>query len=169
MTPAQVAAARSRPQKPDTCLIPPPQVHLPTGEWTATETVLTTNAIDMCAGERLTWPWSFHRRCKAGACATYLITAAYYSLEVAKLVPKGRHRYLAVFPPTPVPCPHRPGEDAGINRNYATMTLWRVRHTQILHGFRREHQVGPCGGGVATSSYVATRTNPAAHPRAEGP
>jgi len=169
-TPAQVAAARSQPQRPGTCRIAPPQVHFPTGEWTATKTILTTNSIDVCTGERLVRPWDFRRLCKADTCKTYLFTASYYGVDVATIVPDGRDRYIAVFRPSPVPCPHRPGENAGTNQDYSTITLWRLPHTQILHGFERQHQVGACGGGPAeTSSYVATRTNPTANPPAEGP
>jgi hypothetical protein len=143
-------AARSQPQRPGTCQIAPPQVHLPTGEWTATETILTTNAIDACAGERLVRPWDFRRLSDAGTCTTYLYTASYYGMEAAKITPDGRGRYIAVFGPTTVPCPHRPGEDTGTNRGYSTITLWWSPHTQTLHGLGQEHQVGPCGGGGPT-------------------
>ena len=170
LTPSQTAAANSHPQAPGTCKIPPPQVHFPIGEWTATETILTTNAIDVCAGERLVGPWDFRRTCDAGTCKTYLYTATYYGVAVAKVVPDGRGRYVATFQPASVPCPHRPGEDAGTNRGYSTMTLWWSSHRQILHGLRRRYQVGPCGGDPAeSSSYVVTRTHPAARPPAEGP
>ena len=163
-------ASTTQPQKPGTCKIAPPQVHFPTGEWTATETTLTTQAIDGCVGARLVRPWDFRRVCKAGSCKTYLFTANYYSVRVAQVVPVGRDRYLAVFQPTLVPCPHRPGENAGSNHAYSTLSLWWSPHTQVLQGLRREHQVGPCGGGPAeTSTYVARRTNPTANPPAEGP
>jgi hypothetical protein len=168
-TPAQVAAARSQPQRPGTCRIAPPQAHFPTGEWTSTETVLTTHSIDACAGERQVRPWDFRRLCKAGTCKTYLFTASYYGAAVATIMPYGRG-YIAVFQPSPVPCPHRPGEDTGTNQDYSTMTLWWSPHKQTLHGLLRDHQVGPCGGGhTETTSYVATRTNPAANPPAKGP
>jgi hypothetical protein len=164
-TPVEAATA----QRPGTCQVAPPQVHLPTGEWTATETILTTNAIDACAGERLVRPWGFRRRCNAGTCKTYLFTASYYGVDVATIVPDGRDRYIAVFRPTPVPCPHRPGENAGTNEDSGTITLWRSPHTQILHGLGRERQTGPCGSGIiSTSSYVATRTNTTANLPAEG-
>jgi hypothetical protein len=166
----QTPVEAATPQRPGTCQIAPPRVHFPTGEWTATRTILTTSAIDACAGERMVRPWDFRRLCKAGTCKTYLYTASYYGTAGAEIVPDGPDRYLAVFPPQTVPCPHRPGEDAGTNQDYTTLTLWRSPHTQILHGFEREHQVGPCGGGSPdTSSYVATRTNPTANPPAEGP
>lgn len=166
----RVAAATTQPQRPGTCRIAPPQVSLPTGEWTARKTILTTGAIDACAGERIVRPWDFRRVCNAGTCKTYLYTASYYGPEVAEIKPEGPERYTATFQPATVPCPHRPGEDAGINRGYTTMTLWWSSHRQILNGLGRERQVGPCGGrSVDTSSYVATRTNPAANPPAEGP
>jgi hypothetical protein len=115
-------------------------------------------------------PWDFRHACDAGTCETYLYTASYYGVEVAKVVPDGHERYVATFQPSPVPCPHRPGEDAGTNRDYSTITLGWSSHRQILHGLRREYQVGPCGGGPAeTASYVAVRTNPAANPPAQGP
>jgi hypothetical protein len=165
-TPVEVAT----PQRPGTCQVAPPQVHFPTGEWTATETVLTTNAIDVCVGERLVRPWDFRRLCKAGICKTYLFTADYYSEQIAQIVPDGRDRYVAVFQPATVPCPHRPGEDTGTNRSYATVTLRWSPKTQIVDGLAREHQVGACGGGPSeTYSYVAKRTDPAANPLAEGP
>jgi hypothetical protein len=100
-----------------------------------------------------------------------LFTVSYYGVEVAKIVPDNRlPGYVAVFQPTTVPCPHRPGENAGTNQYYRTMTLWWSPDRQVLHGLKRGHQVGACGGGPSeTSSYVATRTNPAANPPAEGP
>jgi hypothetical protein len=165
-TPAEAATA----QRPGTCQVAPPKVHLPTGEWTATKMVLTTNAIDVCAGERQTRPWDFRRRCRAGTCKTYLFTASYYGVEVAQIVPHGRYQYVAVFQPSPVPCPHRPGENAGTNQDYSTLTLTWSPNKQTLHGLERQHQVGPCGGGPGeTSSYVAVRSDPAANPPAEGP
>jgi hypothetical protein len=165
-----VAAATTQPQRPGTCQIAPPQVNFPTGEWTARETVLTTDAVDACAGERLVRPWDFRRVCDVGTCKTYLYTASYYGTDVAEIVPDGRERYVATFQPSTVPCPHRPGEDAGTNRDYATITLWWSSHRQILHGLSRDHQVGRCGGAPDdTSSYVAIRTNPATNPPAEGP
>jgi hypothetical protein len=164
------AAAAAQPQRPGTCQVAPPTAHFPTGEWTATRTILTTNSIDVCAGERMVRPWDFRRRCNAGTCKTYLFTASYYGVDVGKIVPAGRDRYIAVFRPATVPCPHRPGEDTGTNQDYSTITLWWSPHKQILHGFERQHQVGACGGGPAeTSSYVATRTNPTTNPPAEGP
>jgi hypothetical protein len=165
--PASTAIAQ--PQRPGTCKIAPPQVNFPTGEWTARETVLTTSAVDACAGERLVRPWDFRRVCETGTCKTYLYTASYYGVDVAKVVHDGRERYVATFPTSSVPCPHRPGEDAGTNRDYSTMTLWWSSHRQILHGLSRDYQVGPCGGGRDSSSYVAARTNPAANPPANGP
>lgn len=134
------------------------------------ETILTTGAIDACAGERRMRPWDFRHICDAGTCQTYLYTASYYGPRVAKITPDGRERYIAKFQPSTVPCPHRPGEDAGSNHGYTTMILWWSSRRQILHGLSREHQVGRCGGrSVDTSSFVATRTNPAANPPAEGP
>jgi hypothetical protein len=167
---APVAAATSQPQRPGTCQIAPPQVHFPTGEWTATETIVTTNSIDACAGERMVRPWDFRRLCRAGTCKTYLITASYYGVDVGEIAPDGRDRYIAVFEPSTVPCRHRPGEDAGTNKDYGTITLTWLPHTQILHGIGREHQMGPCSSGRAeTSIYVARRTDPAASPLAAGP
>ncbi len=169
-TTAQTPGVAATPQRPGTCRIAPPQVRIPNGEWTATETVLTTNAIDACAGERLVRPWDFRRLCKAGTCKTYLFTASYYGVDVAQIVPDGRDRYVAVFQTATVPCPHRPGEDTGTNRSYSTITLWWSPDMQIVHGLSREHQAGPCGGGPPeTSSYVARRTDPAGTPPAEGP
>ncbi len=167
---APFAAATVQRQRPDTCKIAPPHVNFPTGEWTATETILTTNAIDACAGERLVRPWDFRRVCDAGTCKTYLYTASDYGVDVAEILPDGRERYVAMFQPTTVPCPHRPGEDAGTNEDHATITLLWSPHTQILHGLSQEYQVGPCSGGPAeTSSYVVARTNPTAYPPAVGP
>ncbi len=165
-----VAATTAQRQEPGACQIAPPQVKFPTGEWTATETILRTNAIDGCVGERLVRPWDFRRRCDAGTCRTYLYTASYYGVQVAEVLPEGRRRYVANFRPSTVPCPHRPGEDAGTNQAYRTMTLWWSPHTQILHALSREYQVGRCGGGPAEiSSYVVTRTDPSASSPAPGP
>jgi hypothetical protein len=165
-TPVEAATA----QRPGSCRIAPPKAHFPTGEWTATETILSTSSIDACAGERLVRPWDFRELCRAGTCKTYLLTASYYGVGEAQIAPDGPDRYVAVFQPQPVPCPHRPGEDAGTNQDYSTITLSWSPRTQTLHGISREHQVGPCGGGPAeTSSYVATRTNPTANPPAQGP
>jgi hypothetical protein len=170
LTNAQTRAVASTAQRPGTCQVAPPQVHLPTGEWTATRTILTTNAIDFCAGERQLWPWDFRRLCKAGKCQTFLFSADYYRVDVARIVPDGHDKYVALFEPTPVPCPHRPGEDAGTNQYHSTVTLRWSPEKQMLYGFERAHQVGRCGGGpYETSSYVATRTNPAANPPAQGP
>jgi hypothetical protein len=170
LTPDQALATSTQPQRPGTCKIAPPRANLPTGEWTANETILTTGAIDACAGERLVRPWDFRRVCTGGTCETHLYTASYYGPEVAKIVPAGRERWVATFQPTLVPCPHRPGEDTGTNHRYATMTLWWSSHGQILQGLKGAHQIGPCGGGPEeTSSYVARRTHPAASPPAEGP
>jgi hypothetical protein len=167
---ARSVAATAQPQAPGTCQIAPPKVSVPTGEWTATETVLTTSAIDECAGEKTVRPWDFRRVCDAGTCKTVLYTVGYYGTEAAEIVPDGRERYVATFQTSTVPCPHRPGEDAGANRYYSTMTLWWASDRHVLHGLKRAHQVGPCGGGpVSTSSYVAERTNPTADPPAEGP
>ncbi len=165
----QTPAEAATPQRPGTCQIAGPQVHFPTGEWTSTETILTTNAIDGCVGERLVRPLDFRRLCKAGTCKTYLFSATEYGAAIAKIVPDGQG-YVAVFNPHTVPCPHRPGEDAGTNRDYSTMTLFWSPRMQALHGLLRDHQVGPCGSGFTeTTSYVATRTNPTANPPAEGP
>ncbi len=165
-----VAGASAQPQRPGTCRIAPPQITFPAGEWTSTSTVLTTNAIDACAGEHLVRPWDFRRVCDGGICKTHLYIDTFYGTDVAELLRNGRERYLATFAPATVPCPHRPGEDAGTNRDYSTMTLWWSSHRQILHALSRDHQVGPCGGGPAeTASYVVARTNPAADPPAEGP
>ena len=164
------AAGTARAQRPGTCEIAPPSVRLPTGEWTATKTILSTNAIDVCAGERQSRPMDFRRRCAAGRCKTYLFSASYYGMKVAEVVPAGRGRYVATFRPTPVPCPHRPGEDTGTNWAHLTITLRWSPDRQSLHGLGRDRQVGPCGGGPAeVSSYVVRRTNPTANPPAEGP
>jgi hypothetical protein len=167
---APVASATSRPQKPGTCEIAPPRVQLPTGEWTATTTILSTNAIDACEGEQAVRPWDFRRRCAARRCTTYLFTASYYGIEVAKVVRIGHGRFLAVFRPTTVPCPHRPGEDAGSNKGYKTITFSFEPHSGTIRGLGRERQRGPCGGGPAgIKRYVVERTDPAANPPAPGP
>jgi hypothetical protein len=134
------------------------------------ETILTTNAIDACTGERLVRPWDFRRLCNAGTCKTYLYTTSYYEVEKAEIVTDGAERYTAIFPSSPVPCPHRPGEDTGTNQGYSTLTLSWSPNKQTLHGSEQQHQVGPCGGGPGeTSSYVAVRTDSTANPPAEGP
>jgi hypothetical protein len=164
------AMAAEHPQRPGTCEIAPPEVRVPTGEWTAAETILSTNAIDACAGERLVRPWDFRRRCYAGHCKTYLFTVSYYTALAAEVVPAGPGRYIATFPPEPVPCPHRPGENAGTNQGHGTIKFWWSPDKQTLYGLSREYQVGPCGGGPPSiSSYEARRTHPQAKPAAEGP
>jgi hypothetical protein len=170
MTPSELAAATSHPQRPGTCKIAPPEFHFPTGEWTATKTIVTTEDIDDCAGEQLVRPWDFRRVCEGGRCGTYLLTESYYGVDVARVEPDGPDRYLAVFRPSTVPCPHRLGEDIKTNQDYTTLTLRLSADGQSLSGQGREHQVGPCGSRfVETADYVATRTNPAARPPAEGP
>jgi len=167
---ARVALATGRAQRRGTCQIAPPQVRLPTGEWTATETILSTYAIDACAGERLSRPWDFRRVCGTGSCSTYLYTASFYGVEVAEVVPDGRGRYIATFRAHAVPCPHRPGENAGTNEDRKTITIWSSPGDQTLHGLGRSTQVGACGHGRSeTDSYVAARTDPTANPPAEGP
>lgn len=167
---ARAAAVTGQVQRPGSCRIAPPQVHVPTGEWTATETILDTSSVDACAGERLVRPWDFRRLCDVGHCETYLYTVGYYGVDVAEVVPKGRGRYVATFRAESVPCPHRPGEDAGRNLSYGTITLWWSPHKRTLQGLGRDYQTGACGGGPPdTSRYVAERTNPTANPPAEGP
>lgn len=170
LTPSEAAAAASHRQRPGTCRIAPPQGNFPTGEWTASKTILSTNAVDSCAGEHEVRPWDFRHVCHAGRCETYLLTESYYGVDVALIEPKGHDRYLAVFQATIVPCPHRAGEAPPTNTEYSTMTLsWSAR-TQTLHGMVQDRQTGPCGGGPPeTASYVATRTSPSAEPPAAGP
>jgi hypothetical protein len=168
-TPDRPTAAKQA-QRPGTCQVAPPQIQVPTGEWTATETILSTDAIDACAGERLVRPWDFRRRCHAGHCKTYLYSVSYYGVGVGEVVPAGQGRYVATFPPKTVPCPHRPGEDAGTNQDLGTIILWWSPDKQTLHGLSRDYQVDACGGGpIETSSVEAQRTNPTAKPPAEGP
>jgi hypothetical protein len=164
------ARAAEQAQRPGTCQVAPPQIKVPAGEWTATQTILSTNAVDACAGERLVRPWDFRRRCHAGHCKTYLYSVSYYRVVVAQVVPAGQGRYLATFAPGTVPCPHRPGEDAGTSQNHGTITIWWSPDKLTLYGMGRDYQVGACGGGPPeTSRWEARRTNPAAKPPAEGP
>src|ERR1700722_15632996 len=164
------AAATEQAQRPGSCQVAPPEIQAPTGEWTAVETILSTGAIDACAGERLVRPWDFRRRCYAGHCKTYLYSVSYYGVVTAEVVPVGQGRYVATFPPDTVPCPHRPGEDAGTNQDRGTITLWWSPDKQTPHGLSRDYQVGACGGGPPdASSYEAQRTNPTAKPLAKGP
>jgi hypothetical protein len=152
-------------QQPGTCRIAPPQVTFPTGDWTATGTVLTTSAI-----ERDVRPWDFRRVCAAGTCKTYLHVGTYYGVDVAEIVPEGRQRYLAIFRPESVPCSHLPGRKFRSNLDYTTISLWWSPRGQVLHGLARSYQRGPCGGGSPeTDSYVVIRTHPDANPAAEGP
>jgi hypothetical protein len=167
---ARATVTADQPQRPGTCQVAPPQIHVPTGEWTATETILSTGAIDACAGERLVRPMDFRRRCDAGHCKTYLYSVSYYGVVVAEVVSAGQGLYRATFQIETVPCPHRPGEDAGTNQGRETITLWWSPDKPTLHGVGRERQVGACGGGPADlSSYEIKRTNPTAKPPAEGP
>jgi hypothetical protein len=167
---ARATTANEQTQRPGTCQIAPPQMHITTGEWTATKDILSTDAIDVCKGERQVRPMDFRRRCDANHCKTYLYTADYYGVMVANVVTTGQGRYLATFQPQTVPCPHRPGEDAGTNQDHGTIMLWWSPDKQTLHGLGREYQVGACGGGPGeTSSYEVKRTNPTATPLAEGP
>ena len=169
-TRAQAATGDELAQRPGTCQVAPPQIHVPIGEWTATETILITTSVDACTGEQLVRPMDFRRRCDADHCKTHLYSVDYYGAAVADVVPAGEERYLATFKPTFVPCAHRPGEDAGTDRDYGTITLWWSPDKQTLHGLGRDYQVGPCGSGpVETSSYEVKRTNPTAKPLAEGP
>jgi hypothetical protein len=167
---ARATTVGEQTQRPSTCQIAPPQINVPTGEWTAIKTILSTNAIDVCKGERLVRPMDFRRRCNAGHCKTYLYTVSYYGIMVADVLPARHGRYLATLRPQTVPCPHRPGEDTGTNQDRGAIELWWSPNKQILHGLGRQYQVGACGGGPAeTSSYEAKRTNPTAKPPAEGP
>ena len=159
-----------RAQAPGTCKVAPPRFRIPTGEWTTIFTILTTNAVDACAGERLVRPWDFRRRCRAGHCKTRLYTVSDYGVAVAEVVPNGQGGYIATFRPETVPCPHQPGEDTGTNQDRGTMTLWWSADKNILHGTTRDVQAGACSSGLPeTSSFEAQRTNPAATPPAEGP
>ena len=158
---AQARAASGHAQRPGTREVSSPHVHIPTGDWTATETILETKSVDACAGERLVCPWDFRRLCKAGKCKTYLYTMSYYGVEAAEVVANGRGGYVAKFPPSTVPCPHRRGEDAGTNESRGTITIRWSDAGRTLRGIGRKYQEGACGGGPPdTSRYVATRDGP---------
>ena len=103
----------------------------------------------------------FPARLSTGGCETYLLTASYYGVDVARIEPKGHDRYLAVFRPTIVPCPHRAREVAPTNQEYSRMTLSWSPQTETLRGVGQDRQTGPCGGGPPeTASYVATTDEP---------
>ena len=166
----QAAVSAGYAQRPGACQIAPPRIHFPTGEWTATGTVINTNAIDGCVGEKQVRPWDFRRICHGSHCETFLLTATYYAVAIAHVVQTGPGQYVAIFRPTPIPCPHPPGEQRGFNQDHGTITLRWSPDKQTLKGMSRDYQVGPCGGGPAeVDSYVVRRTDPAANPPAQGP
>ena len=132
-TAEQTKLAETRPQLAGTCKVAPPEVQLPSGDWTATATILSTEAIDACVGQKYIRPWTFRLVCLAGQCKTYLHTFSYYGEEVAEVVPTGVSTYEVAFPPTNVPCPHRPREDTGTNRVYTQISFWWSSPGQSAH------------------------------------
>jgi hypothetical protein len=148
--------------------VPRPYVHFSTGAWTATGTILETRAVDARLGERIVRPWAFGKQCEHGACRTTFSRQTLYTYEQTTLSPHGRF-YVAHFPAEIVPCPHRPGEDAGSNEDYATFTLWWSAEHQAVFATEKQNQVGRCGGGTERTSWIAKRTDPAAAVPAPGP
>lgn len=167
---ARPVAVNGQPQRPGTCQFAPPSIRIPTGEWTATETTLSTNAADACAGERVVRPIDFRRHCAAGHCETVLFTVGYYGLLVANVRPAGNGRYIANYLPHTVPCPHPPGQSRGTNEAHKTLVL-SSSGKKVLVGRGTTYQKGSCGRGIRpeTSAFVIRWTNPNANPPPEGP
>lgn len=150
--------------------VPKPYVRFSPGEWTATGTILDTQAADARPGETIVRPWDFTRSCENRSCRTIFSRQTLYHREETPLDPRDG-RYVAVFPPATVPCPHYPGEDAGTSQVYATFTLWRSANREVVYAIEHERYMGQqCGGGqTETVRWVAKRTNPTARMPAMGP
>jgi hypothetical protein len=149
--------------------VPRPNVRFSTGQWTATGTILETQAVDARRGERIVRPWSFTRICEHRSCRTLFFRQTLYSREQTQLEAHSG-RYFAAFPPETVPCPHYPGENAGTAEDYASFTLWWSANRHEVLALEHEHYVGRrCGGGNETIRWVARRTHPTARTPALGP
>ena len=145
--------------------VQPPSVAFSTGDWTATGTYLETQDADFRPGDVINRPWYFRKICRDRSCQTVLTRETLYDVETAPVERQGG-RYVVDWPPSAVPCPHYPGENAGSAEVYATLVLqWSANH-QTLAGTERARSVGqPCGGGPPdVIRWVARRTNPAARP-----
>jgi hypothetical protein len=146
-----------------------PDVQFAPGEWTATGTILETDAADARPGEDIVRPWDFRRICENHSCRTIFIRQTLYGPRETPLEARGG-RYVGVFPPEPTPCPHYPGEDAGTSQNYSTFTLWWSANHQAVFAMEHERYVGRnCGGGTESVRWTARRTNPSAAVPALGP
>jgi hypothetical protein len=150
--------------------VQPPSVAFSTGGWTATGTFLQTRDADFHPGEVITRPWDFRKICDSGSCHTILGRQTVYGVEMASIQRQGS-RYVVNWPPSAVPCPHYPGENAGSSEQFSTLVLrWSVNH-ETLVGIERAQSFGKsCGGGPPDIvRWVARRTNPSARPLAVGP
>jgi hypothetical protein len=139
--------------------VPRPTVHFQPGQWTATGTILATEAADANPGELIERPWTFRRVC-VPSCQTFLIFEGEYGPTEAVLVPHAGF-YTAAFPRYTVPCAHRPGEDAGTAREYSVLKLW-WSGDKILAIEHSRYVGNACPSGPETKRWVAVRTNPGA-------
>lgn len=150
--------------------VQPPNVSFSTGDWTATGTFLQTRDADAHPGEVITRPWNFRKICDSGSCHIVLTRETLYGFETAPIERQGS-RYVVNWPPSAVPCPHYPGQNAGFSEQYSTLLLrWSVNH-ETLVGIEGGQSFGKsCGGGPPDIlRWVARRTNPSARPLAVGP
>lgn len=146
--------------------VPRPQIRFAHGEWIATGTIIETHVADGHDGEIIVRPWDFARICREGSCRMMFQRQTTYGME-ASLIEMRNGRYVAEFSPESVPCPHLPGEDAGISDELATFTLWWSAGHQRILAVEHSRYIGrSCGNGeTETIRWVAKRT----HPNAVGP
>jgi hypothetical protein len=140
--------------------VPPPNVSLPPGEWTAIgKDRETRNVADARAGTTEVRPWTFKHVC-ANTCRTVFLRQTLYGPSATVLV--DHHGiYIARFPPVRVPCAHYPRENAGTALSFDTYTLRWSANRQQLVGVSRSRGVGQCPGEI-TTSWRATRNVPTA-------
>jgi hypothetical protein len=150
--------------------VPRPYVRFSSGEWTATGTILDTQAVDARPGETIVRPWDFRRICENRSCRTIFSRQTLYSRDETPLEARGA-RYIADFPPQTTPCPHHLGEHAGTSQFYARFTLWWSLNHDLVYAMEHARYGGQqCGDGATeTIRWVAKRTNPAAAIPATGP
>jgi hypothetical protein len=149
--------------------IPQPYVRFARGEWTATGTTLETQAADGSVGEVSVRPWDFKRVCEHGSCHMNFWRQTQYRFEETRLQARGA-RYVAVFPPESVPCPHRRREKIRTGEDYSSLTLWWSADHQTVDAVEHARYVSSqCLGFTERTRWVARRTDPSAPTPALGP
>lgn len=163
----QAQAPRRVPITPGS--VPRPYVDFAHGPWTATGTVETApNSADSAPGERLVRPWWFVNSCHP-KCRIMFIRETEYGTEETPVVVGLLDSHSAEFPPSPVPCAHYTGEDAGSAEDTSTFLFWWSENHQVIHASERTTTTSDrCPAGPSLTSWVAVRSDPTASPPAPG-